>query len=122
MLRVKTLLKTSPIQGVGLFAAEDIPAGASIWEFDKGFDLELQPAAVERLNPIARSQVERYAYLDQKRNVYVLCGDNARFMNHADDPNTDDSAERTVASKDIREGDEITCNYRTFDASWKAKI
>ena len=41
MLRVKTYLATSSIPGagLGLFAAEDIPAGTVIWRFDEGWDL-----------------------------------------------------------------------------------
>jgi SET domain-containing protein len=52
----------------------------------------------------------------------VLCADNARFMNHADEPNTTrvhiDGAieDDDIATRDIRVGEEMTCDYRLFDA------
>lgn len=47
----------------------------------------------------------------------VLCGDNARFMNHSFEPNCDDDGgEFTTAARDIEAGEELTCDYRRFDA------
>jgi len=37
-------------------------------------------------------------------------------MNHADAPNCDDSGDTfTVARRDIAAGEELTCDYRSFD-------
>jgi SET domain-containing protein len=57
----------------------------------------------------------------------VLCIDNARFMNHADEPNT--AGVHTagaidgydVATRDISKGEELTCDYRLFDAEANLK-
>ena len=35
-------------------------------------------------------------------------------MNHSDDPNTDNSGETTIATRDIAMGEEITCSYADF--------
>lgn len=120
MLRVRTYLCTSPIHGIGLFAAEDIPRGTVIWKFD-GLDLVFPPSVLERLDPVAVEQLKNYAYLDPKQGGYVLCADDGRFMNHADTPNTRETETTTVAAEDIKIDDEITCDYRRFDASWKER-
>ena len=53
--------------------------------------------------------------MDPETEKYILCGDDARFFNHADDPNCDDSKrDTTLALRDIPEGEELTVNYRTF--------
>ena len=40
MLKVKTYLAVSAVHGIGLFADQDIPGGAAIWEFNPMVDLE----------------------------------------------------------------------------------
>lgn len=47
--------------------------------------------------------------------MLVLCGDNARFMNHSFEPNCDDRTGVTFALRDILAGEELTCDYRVFD-------
>lgn len=112
MLRVKTYVDRSPIQGIGLFAAERIRSGTIIWEFTPMFDLTFQLEELQALWEPARKQIEKYSYFEAQKNVYVLCGDDARFMNHSDAPNTVElPGLRTAAARDIAEGEEITCNY-----------
>jgi len=128
MLLVKTLLKQSNMHGVGVFADQFIPAGTVIWEFTPEFDLMYEPAKIENLPEPARSAMLRYTYLSDKTNLYVLCGDNARFLNHADDPTVMVTYPEgghpegiEVAVADIQPGEEITCNYRTFDLRYAKK-
>jgi hypothetical protein len=46
----------------------------------------------------------------------VLCGDNAKFMNHSFEPNCDDvDGPYTVTKRDIATDEELTCDYRLFD-------
>jgi SET domain-containing protein len=124
MLLVRTRLGASPIQGLGLFADEFIPKGTIVWEFVPGFDLAVAPEDLARLSMPALSQFRKYSYLDRNLGKYVLCFDDARFMNHAEQPNLDDvSAFQngmgvTIAARDIFPGDELTCDYSTFDAEW----
>lgn len=127
MLMVRTHLGVSKIHGIGLFADEFIPNGTITWRFTDGFDIRLPQSAVDALSPPARDQVLKYAYFDQRVGLYELCSDDARFFNHADDPNTT-SVESTagghvdVAVRNIAKGEELTCDYRTFDRDWKAKL
>jgi hypothetical protein len=121
MLLVKTYLDRSAIHGVGLFAAERIPAGSVVWRRSPEIDILLDPAQLERLHPAARAQIEKYTYLDRVLGKLVLCGDDARFFNHSDAPNCHDypdaSGGTTVAARDIERGEELTSDYASFDAS-----
>jgi uncharacterized protein len=112
VLKVRTRLAASAIHGIGLFADEPIPAGTVIWEFDPHFDIAFSGDDLASLSLPTRAQVEKYAYFESELGAYVLCGDDARFMNHSPSPNTEDHAGmRTVAGCFIAAGDEITCDY-----------
>ncbi len=119
----------SRIEGIGAFAVEDIPKGTVVWRFDPAIDRLYDPAELAGLHPVARDFLMRYAYLHAKTGKYVLCCDNSRFVNHADDPNTrgefppdghPEGLDRAV--RDIRAGEEITCDYRTFDEDAGLKL
>ncbi len=112
MLRIRTRLAPSPIHGIGLFADEPIAAGTIIWEYDPHFDLTFSIENLDSLSPPSRAQVQAYAFFDDKLEKYVLCGDDARFMNHAPAPNSVNRDHwRTMAACAINAGDEITCDY-----------
>jgi uncharacterized protein len=120
MLLVKTHLDQSRIHGIGLFASEPIRKGTVIWRLDRSIDVQLTPAQLEALAPASRVQIRKYTYRDRALGTYVLCGDDARFFNHAPDPNCHDLPDAdggtTVAARDIAAGEELTCDYALFDA------
>lgn len=115
MLCVKTRLGESRIEGVGLFAAEPIAKGTVVWRYDPRFDLSLDLRDIPDSDAITREWVMRYGYQQTDEPVYIICGDNARFMNHSDEPNCDDNGDLTIATADIAAGEEITCDYARFD-------
>lgn len=121
MMLVPTRKQDSAVHGTGLFAAEDIPAGTPTWRFTAGFDRAIHPELLDRLPDVGRDWFHTYAYLDIRTGLYVLCADDARFMNHSDSPNVKGDYEREpvfgedVACRDIAAGEELTCDYRTFD-------
>jgi SET domain-containing protein len=83
---------------------------------------------IEKLPQTTQDICRRYAYYDHNNKKYVLCGDDARFENHSDDPNTmgvypeGDAFGMDIATRDIQEGEEITCDYRSFDAEFSYKF
>lgn len=120
MLFVRTRLGVSEIQGIGLFAEEFIPVGTITWRCVDGFDVLKKHEELVDLPPLAREWFKRYAYLDKYRDVYVLCADNARFMNHSNDSNVRpdynlDPFGLDMAVRDIQAGEELTTNYTLFD-------
>ncbi len=121
MLLVPTYVGPSRIEGVGVFAAEDIPAGTLIWELNPAFDRLLETAQLATLPPVLREFAERYGYpYPHDPTQLVLEMDNGRFMNHALHPNTsfiDPDAGYTILT--VKAGSELTCNYGEFDPSFE---
>lgn len=121
MMLVRTEKRKSSIHGLGLFAVESIPAGTPTWRFTPGLDLAIHPALLESLNSHNLPWFLTYAYWDIRTGLYVLCADDARYMNHSDAPTVAGDYEREpvfgvdVAARDIEPGEELTCDYRTFD-------
>ncbi len=123
MLLVKTYLDRSRIHGIGLFAAEPIPKGTLVWRLHPEIDTQLSEEVIASLAPPAREQILKYTYRDVVLGTYVLCGDDARFMNHDVNPNCRDVPDReggtTTAARDIAAGEELTCDYASFDALYQ---
>lgn len=122
MLLVRVKLGPSAIHGIGVFADQAIPKGTPVWRFTAGFDLELDPADVEVQPPVFREQLLHYGYVDRRLARYVLCCDDARFLNHSPVPNLvqDLSVDRhgiDVAVRDIAQGEELTVDYGNFEMS-----
>jgi SET domain-containing protein len=121
MLLVRTYLDRSAIHGIGLFAAERIPEGTVVWRRSPDIDILLSAEQIAALHPAAREQIEKYTYLDPGLRTFVLCGDDARFFNHAASPNCHDFPDErggtTVAARDIEPGEELTCDYAVIDAN-----
>lgn len=128
MLLVKTKIGPSKINGIGLFANQFIPKGTPTWKFQPGFDLKIDKNELANLSEPAKEQFLKYAYLNPKTDKYILCFDDARFFNHSDNPNCidtespDDTEGISVVVKDIQEDEELTCNYKEFDADFDFKM
>ena len=122
MLMIKTSVKPSSLEGLGLFADEKIKKGASVWKFDPRFDIIFDPQEFEKIEPLQKALIDRYAYLSIETKKYIYCIDDARFMNHSSVNNNlnvvlfpGEPETRCVANRDIEIGEELLINYRTFD-------
>jgi SET domain-containing protein len=131
MLIVKTKLKYSEIHGLGCFAAEDIKKGQTVWRFDQGIDLTFSENDLKQLPTSFVEFLKTYAYSPLNYNCnnndndkkYILCADNARHMNHSDDPNLDETPDGlNIALRNIKIGEELTCNYNQFDKDAAFKL
>ena len=127
MLLVITRIGQSRIHGLGLFAAQFIPKGTTVWKMVPWFDLTLSNEQIEKLSGPARDQFIHCGHLDMFTGAYVLCADEARYLNHSEDPNIrcdldSDDEDLDVAVRDIAEGEEITINYKEYDANWPLKL
>ena len=115
MLRVPTYVAPSPIAGMGLFAATRLPKGTVIWEYTDGVDWRIGPTELSLFPEPYQSRLRVYCYQEDS-GTYVLCGDNGKYMNHSDSPNCDDpEGEYTVTNREVEAGEELTCDYRSFD-------
>jgi SET domain-containing protein len=111
MLLVRVRLAPSPIHGLGVFAVDSIAAGTRVWEFTPGFDLNLNPKQLDALPEHLRERLLHYGYIEKQRGRYILCCDDARFINHSDTPCLRIEAGGDVAARDIRAGEELTVDY-----------
>ncbi len=120
MLKVKTIVKDSSINGEGLFADEDIPKGTITWEFFRGFDIVLDGL---KLAGIDKKYLKKYSFRDKQTEQWIVSLDNDKYTNHSDDPNTGPLNDgRMIALRDIKKGEEITCNYYDIDINAKDKL
>jgi SET domain-containing protein len=125
MLLVKTRVAPSTVDGLGLFADQFIPKGTRIWQYDERVDSRFDDSRLAGLSEAEQEALLKHAYVNPRTLLYVFCGDDARYLNHSDSPNTEDIGYDeglvngegiTVAARDIHPGEEILCDYRSFDA------
>jgi uncharacterized protein len=116
MLLIRTYIAASAIEGVGVFAADPIRRGASIWRLDPDFDRLIPLEKCKTAPPQLRELLDRYAYPSPDRPGFIVYEvDNGRFMNHSERPNTDFSRYGGATTiRDIAVGEEITCDYGEF--------
>jgi SET domain-containing protein len=117
MLLIKTFIGPSPIDGMGLFAGEDIPKGQIVWELNKSIDRIYTQEDLLQFHPIALAFAKKYWCF--WKGLVLAPGDDARFLNHSENPNMKDLSigfeDGTVAARDIVMGEELTSDYRNYD-------
>ena len=115
MMLIDTYLDKSKIQGVGVFAKENIKKGERIKEVRPEFEIEFNSDNLPKM-PLALAKfIDTHSYERELGSKILVMGiDNEKYLNHSDDPNVDDEG---YALKDIKIGNEITINYKDFDDS-----
>lgn len=116
MLIVKTRIDKSTISGIGLFADQNILKGDTIWKMTNISVLKITPVEYKSLSTIEQVFIkEKDYYWTDKDNNYMIPIDDSRFINHSANPNIVDSDDNTcVASKNIKQGEELTIDYKTL--------
>jgi len=125
MLVIPAYIGNSSLEGLGVFTRDAIRAGQVVSQFRPPLDVMVTREFVEALSEPERAYLRHFAYLSMFLHVYILTGDHDRYMNHSGEPNVGIAEERTtdsVALRDIAAGEELTCDYRTFDAEWQRKL
>jgi SET domain-containing protein len=121
MLTVKTSIGQSAIHGVGLFAAQDLAPGETVWLYREGFDLLYTAAEIRELPPLVRDFLETYGF--SFRGKVCLSADNDRFTNHSDQPNIVPGRDESwVTGRAIKAGEELTTNYAWLEEDWDGKF
>jgi SET domain-containing protein len=112
---VPTVVKRSEIEGFGVFTTTPIAKGTKIWAFEAGLDWEITPEQMDKFPEPYKARLLIWAYKD-KRGMWIVCNDAAKFMNHSDRANCDDVSDPiyTIAARDIAAGEELTCDYNGF--------
>lgn len=121
-------LKCSKIDGVGIFAIRDIPKGARLfsgvadnqWQKFRPGELKGLPAAIKKM-------VDDFLGMDNDGSIYIpMVGlegmDISFYLNHSEKPNVlarDTDVTTFYAARKIKKGEELTSNYRIYDARYK---
>ena len=120
MLLVQVRVDRSAIHGLGVFAVEAIAKGTQIWRFTPGFDLDIDPDVIANQPSPFREYLLHYGYVDSRLQRYILCCDDARFLNHSNAPNvfSDYELDRygvDIAARGIAAGEELTVDYEAIE-------
>jgi len=112
---IRTKVCVSQIHGIGCFAGEAVEGGTVVWQFHPVVDVYYSAAQILAMPSAFQIFLSRYASKDFGVDRYVLCTDNARFINHAETPNMSHSSNTILANRDIAAGEELTLNYQFVD-------
>jgi len=115
MFLIDTYLDKSKIQGVGVFAKENIKKGQLIKEVRPDFEIEFNKDNLPKMPLALAKLIDTHAYERELGSKILVMGiDNEKYLNHSNNPNVNDNG---IALKDIKIGDEITVDYRDFDVN-----
>ena len=126
MMLIRTRVAPSGIHGMGLFTVEAVAKGTPVWRFEPGFDHDFSPDQFAALPALAREHTRWFCFVSKVNGHVILSGDHACFINHSQTPNTGAPANAkpsvtTTALRDIAAGEELFCDYWSYDAdtAWK---
>ena len=111
-LLIKTKVKPSSIEGLGLYADEDILKGAVVWLHDPILDGWFYADELNRYTESMKDYIKHFCCYDKEKQAWIKSCDNANWMNHSKKPNLGSPDYYIhVALKDIKTGEELTLNY-----------
>lgn len=120
MLLIRHYVAGSRLQGAGLFCAEPVNKGQVVYRYDARFVVVIPDEELRAMPEAMQEAVLKYSFRRRgdKRltGAVYFCADDARFMNHADRPNTIwvPQTDEYVAAQDLPAHTELTCDYRDF--------
>lgn len=130
-----TAARHSLIHGIGVFAKRDIPKGTIWWKgkvnknvllLNRMQYVNFQLSERNGLKDAFWDMISTYSYYSLKLDSLIVCLDNARYVNHSDDPNSGPSNDlnplMSIALRDIQLGEEIFENYDHYDTCPWAEI
>lgn len=112
-----------PNAGLGLFAGQRILRGQTVWQVHPSSEMIYTQNEFDALPDQFKHNVKKYIYKCEGR--YHLNLDDSRHYNHSDDANTTETKDGDyIATRDIDDGEELTCDYRQFndDMEWLDEI
>lgn len=96
--------------GYGVVATRFIPKGTITWAMDL-LDRQFSPMEIEQMESIYKDIIGKYCYRNNLGR-YILCWDNARYVNHSFNSNCLTTAyDFEIAIRDIQVGEELTDDY-----------
>ena len=119
-------LKPSNIEGVGVFAVRDIPKGINpFWGITKQRWHKFEISEIKNLGKEILGLVDSFFVIHKNGTVEIsdsaLNGmDISYFLNDSKKPNlkTIDDGENFVTTRKIKNGEELTVAYKTYDEKY----
>ena len=114
------MIRPSPIEGIGVFALQDIPKGCRSMFSKATADeqwISISKTEVEKLPAHAKALIENYCLYDEENYFVPDYGfkkvDLVNFLNHSDTPNiiSINEGEFFEAIHDIKKGEELVIDY-----------
>jgi len=115
------MIRSSPIEGIGVFAIRDIPKGCRtiFSKANKDHDewITVPKTEVEKLPAHSRALIENYCLYDDDNYFIAEYGfkkmDLVNFLNHSDEPNvmSVNDGDFFEALRDIKTGEELLIDY-----------
>jgi uncharacterized protein len=104
--------------GYGVFATRDMPAGTLIYVRDQ-LELTISQSEFLDLKKALQDQVEKFSYIDENGDR-IVSWDMGKYVNHNCDSNTISTGYGfEIATRDIKEGEEITDEYGIFNLEYE---
>lgn len=114
------MIKPSPIEGIGVFAIQDIPKGCRSIFSGSSEDEKWIPVSKKELETLpahSKALIENYCLYDEENYFVADYGfkkmDLVNFLNHSADPNiiSINEGEFFEALRDIKQGEELLIDY-----------
>jgi SET domain-containing protein len=110
-------ISKSNIHGCGVFAAQPIKKGETIYSANK---LESKDYVFGRLSKHRQEWVKKYGWQSIRSKKWMWCEGEWSYANHSDSPNVDDTGDfLSVAKRNIDIGEELTVDYKSFMENWR---
>jgi SET domain-containing protein len=111
-------LKPSKIHGIGVFAIKNIPKGTYVFRDDNQRMFWVEKSKIGRLPLVIRDLYEDFCIIKERKYGCPKSFDAltpAWYLNHSEKPNVAaDSQIRFYALRNIKKGEELTADYRTY--------
>ncbi|WP_066017149.1 SET domain-containing protein-lysine N-methyltransferase [Endozoicomonas atrinae] len=122
MFYINVQVKPSPVHGNGLFTAEPVSAGTTIYQGNADLDLIISEEKFSTLDAAEQQFISHYGAHSRQDQQWHLAHDHIRFCNHSNDPNVtlsypdaNSHSCQIVAVCDINAGEELLQDYREFE-------
>lgn len=120
MLHVKYKLDKSPLHGIGLFTDEPLKTGTLIYSSSPILDVNISQSQFDSLQEAERNEVRFWGFWVEEEQVWHVDFDVSKFINHSFEPTVtqhpDHKDAYLIATRDIRQGEELTQNYLEFES------
>ena len=116
----------TPDKGLGVFAAEFIPANTIVMGKSTGTMYYDKKEALEYLTSLPSWEEKQYwiSHVYEVRNKIIKDAYDQDIVNHSTDPNIfyDYDDDNSIALRDIEEGEELTEDYRNEPSPFLTKL